>query len=108
MPRPNWPKVPKLLVEIVELRFGVLAKDGPSAEKLLSKLEVRPFWNSWMTLAEANGCQTTLPDVTVVPTRTLRRPRVLSMSLTVKTQGGTNPAPGAKGVPVTAVPGTFS
>jgi len=86
-------------VEIVELRFGVLAKDEPVVEKLLNKFEVTPPWNSWTTLAEANGCQATLADVNVVPTRTLRRPRVLSIALSVKIEGGTKPAPGARGGP---------
>src|SRR5260370_33763932 len=98
-PTPNWPKVPKLLVETVELRFGIAE---PIAAELLNKLEVAPPWNSRMTLAEANGCQTIPPDVTVVPIRTLRRPSVLSMSCTVKTQGGTSP------VPTIPVPGTFN
>src|SRR6266446_6941022 len=102
MPTPNWPKVPKLLVETVEVRFG---KDEPVAAELRCKLEVAPPSNSRMTLAEANGCHITLPDVTVVPTRTLRRPSVLSISLTVRTQGGTSP--GAKGIPTIPIVGTF-
>src|SRR5215471_7385685 len=93
-----------LPVETVELRVGRAIFSAP---KLLVKLEVTPPWNSWKTLAEANGCQTTLPEVTVVPTRTLRRPRVLSMSLTAKIQGGTN-FPERRGAPRTAVPGTLS
>src|ERR1700726_4483132 len=94
------------MVVTVELRVGRGANAAPSAEKLLVKLDVTPPANSWKTPAEANGCQTTLPDVTRVPTRTLRRPRTLSMSLTVKAQGGTNPGP--TGVPRMPVPGTFS
>src|SRR5258708_38540085 len=75
--------------------------------KSIARLEVTPPWNSWKTLAEANGCHTTLPEVTVVPTRTLRRPRVLSMSLTVRSQGGIGIALGPATL-VTMVPGTFS
>jgi len=93
-------------VATVELSVGSGANAAPSAEKLLVKLDVTVPRNSWKTLADANGCQTILPDVTVVPTRTPRRPRTLSMSLTVNTQGGTNPGP--TGVPRMPVPGTFS
>jgi len=93
-------------VVTVELSVGRGANAAPSAEKLLVKLDVTPPRNSWKTLAEANGCQIISPDVTLVPTRKLRRPRTLSMSLTDKTQGGTNPGP--TGVPRMPVPGTFS
>src|SRR5215470_3461720 len=93
------------MIETSELRFEEPG-GAPAAPKLVSKPPVTPPWKSWKTLADANGCQTTLPDVTVVPTRTLRRPSVLSRSLIVRTQGGTNPGP--RGVPRTPVPGTFS
>src|SRR5471032_475830 len=94
------------LVVTVELRVGRGANAAPSAEKLLVKFDETSPRNSWKTPAEANGCQTTLPDATLVPTRTPRRPRTLSMSLTVKTHGGTNPGP--TGVPTMPVPGMFT
>ena len=54
---------PGLLTETVELRVGTRGK--PIAEKSLVKLEVTPPWNSWKTLAEANGCRTTWSNATV-------------------------------------------
>src|SRR5215470_11894671 len=93
------------MIETSELRFEEPG-GAPAAPKLVSKPPVTPPWKSWKTLAEVNGCQTTLPDVTVVPTRTLRRPRVLSIPLKVKSKGGTNPD--AKEVPTTPVAGTFN
>src|SRR5258706_14347244 len=53
--------------------------------------------NSWKTLTVANGCQFTLPDSKLVPTRRLRRPISLSMSEVAIEAAGTIPSGGGGG-----------
>src|ERR1700747_2870794 len=105
-PTPNWPYVPKLVVETSEWRVG---RATPIDEKLVVKLPTASPWKSWKTLAEANGCHTTLPDVTLVPTRTLTRPRALSTSLIARSHGGiATPLGPVPPDPRTIVPETLS
>src|ERR1700754_4393036 len=46
----------------------------------VTKLDWMSSANSWNTLADTNGCSTTLPVLKDVPTRTVARPIRLSMS----------------------------